>query len=446
MAVLGNRILPDAIKWGRSANAQVVSRKYQLRLATPMFGGGVIAGTSDERMPIRPSSIRGHLRYWWRMMHREKFLKDDRTLDVAAMRLREAEIWGSTELPSAVQVEVEVQDSVMKACGAWTEYVKRNGDIGIEFKWVPPLDIEWGGRGSPTLSYALFPFMGEAANGIDGATCVIECEFRLKLCWHQLADTGIRDEVENSVGAWISWGGIGARTRRGCGTLATVDELGRGSRLPPRCQLFLGKSAGMKPGDAINAWADGILRLQEFRQTLHRNSGPGRTKWPEPDSLRDATGCTLPKHNVPIDASVIGTYPKAVLGLPIVFHFKDSPSGDRPSADKDPLDVSLEPDVGGAGDDARMASPIVIRPFFDVSQGWRPAVMLMPHDHLTSLQCKLKSKHATFLPGKNLVPTSSIRGTSVAKVQPLAAHGVDNAVDAFLEYCKSKGYAEVNLP
>ncbi|MBR0248932.1 MAG: type III-B CRISPR module RAMP protein Cmr1, partial [Synergistaceae bacterium] len=44
-------------------------RELSLRItvSTPMAGGGVEAGIVDTQRPVRVPSIRGHLRYWWRM-------------------------------------------------------------------------------------------------------------------------------------------------------------------------------------------------------------------------------------------------------------------------------------------------------------------------------------------------------------------------------------------
>ncbi|MEJ2046041.1 MAG: type III-B CRISPR module RAMP protein Cmr1 [Reinekea sp.] len=40
---------------------------YECELVTPLYGGGIEAGVIDEEMPIRASSIRGQLRFWWRI-------------------------------------------------------------------------------------------------------------------------------------------------------------------------------------------------------------------------------------------------------------------------------------------------------------------------------------------------------------------------------------------
>ena len=102
---LGRRTIPDECPVV-SATSPFVSRNYKLRLVTPMFGGGAKAGEIDGQRPIRASSIRGHLRWWWRLLNRSRFVTNG-VLNVAAMRAREFEIWGSTDNPSPVQIRVE---------------------------------------------------------------------------------------------------------------------------------------------------------------------------------------------------------------------------------------------------------------------------------------------------------------------------------------------------
>ena len=75
-------------------------REYSIRVITPMCGGGVESGTTDKRHPIRETSIRGHLRHWWRLTV-GRILPDE-----TAMWQREEEVFGSTEFPSPLTVRV----------------------------------------------------------------------------------------------------------------------------------------------------------------------------------------------------------------------------------------------------------------------------------------------------------------------------------------------------
>ena len=99
---------------------------------------------------------------------------------------------------------------------------------------------------------------------------------------------------------------------------------------------------------------------------MGRNQGlgnrPGRSRWPEADTIRRATNTHAPMHKPehPVD----GFYPRAAFGLPLVFHFKDKNEGDPRGQDSDSLVLNPE------GHD-RMASPLILRPYFDGRQ-YRP--------------------------------------------------------------------------
>ena len=67
-------------------NEDLITDILRMTIATPMVGGGIEAGEIDSRQPVRVSSIRGNLRYWWRMLNLDN----------------EANIWGSTTSKSKV--------------------------------------------------------------------------------------------------------------------------------------------------------------------------------------------------------------------------------------------------------------------------------------------------------------------------------------------------------
>ena len=67
----------------------------ECELVTPMYGGGVDAATVDLKMPIRVSAIKGQLRFWWRLLAKNK--KDDTwSFNGDLKRIRDAEfaLWG----------------------------------------------------------------------------------------------------------------------------------------------------------------------------------------------------------------------------------------------------------------------------------------------------------------------------------------------------------------
>lgn len=330
--------------------------ELDLTVVTPLFGGGAIARKVDRERPVSGKAVRGHLRFWWRACRGAGY--------VAAQELFEAEarIWGSTELPSPVGLEIDILDKGRIV--RWAEYRERwNQRTG---RMQTFLD-----RHPPYPGYALFPFQGEIDRGTvieDASDALRGVRFRLRLTGAEAH----RADVEAAVWAWILFGGVGARVRRGCGTLSCEDprfrpglealtegasgRISPGERLLPipllgQARVLLGRPTGAAAGQESvqQAWVTAIAAMQEFRQGygVGRRAGPGRSFWPEPDSLREMTGMSEPHHRPEHRARRF--YPRADLGLPIVFKFKDN---------GDPSVRILQ----AMGDQAtRMASPIILK-------------------------------------------------------------------------------------
>ncbi len=332
-----------------NSHPNLVQSVYSIKIITPIFGGGVKAVENDPVTLIRPSSIRGHLRFWWRAT------RGANCATIAELHRREAEIWGTTDNPSQVIVEASVLSQ-------GTTYSCANIPDGKNFAKFK--------EGHP--SYALFPFQGDKKKGTPIAKCTSKVSFELKLFYPQ----SLSLDVDAAVWAWVNFGGVGARVRRGCGALhcpelAPPNASGISSWYKDRLKSFviilpharhwpilpdnlLVKSSA----NALQAWNDVVSLMQTFRQgqNVGRNPGkapnrPGRSRWPESETIRSATSQRDPKHSrmpgIPDDA-----FPRAEIGLPIVFHFKDY---------NDPKDTELYPIVGGQ-EKTRMASPIILRP------------------------------------------------------------------------------------
>lgn len=65
-------------------------KTYRIEVITPMFGG-VFPGETDTVTPVRASSIRGQLRFWWRATIGAK------CTDIDDLAKREGAIWGTME-------------------------------------------------------------------------------------------------------------------------------------------------------------------------------------------------------------------------------------------------------------------------------------------------------------------------------------------------------------
>jgi CRISPR-associated protein Cmr1 len=341
---------------------------YHCTLVTPLYGGGVTAGTVDEKMPIRVTTIRGQLRFWWRVAHKKNYLNADKKPDSQAMFKEERDIWGGlgdSDSLTASKVLVSVSEIKRQPTEACASYDKRpDGKTKTFPSWKPWVGGTVGG-------YALFPGQGKAsAQGIEkdpakllkpGASWVLEVQYSDDCTADQ------QKEVNTALRWWASFGSVGGRGRRGLGAIQITElkNISRAEAEESSCKLILQQSNSHS--DALKAWKEGLSALQQFRQGkgIGRNPGsepnrPGRSRWPEPDAIRRMTRRNASVHSP--EHSAGNLFPRAQFGLPIIFHFKDP---------GDPQDATLKP-VGAE----RMASPLIIRPYFNSDdEQWYPAVL-----------------------------------------------------------------------
>ena len=357
-------------------------------LITPMYGGGVEAGKVDRRLPVRPGALRGQLRFWWRLLNGSGQTAQD-------VFGAESALWGgiSGKGPQASQVALRVKAEPVED----RQLAKKSK---ADF---------------PVYALILEP-------GKDPDLLRLGYKFELTLHFTRKVTPPQRDQVIEALRWWASFAGVGARTRRGLGAVrVTGDEAelkpvsaaeveSRGGRMVLRTQTG---------SDAVKAWKEAVGALKTFRQGpgVGRNPGrgnrPGRSRWPEPDTIRRRTRRHAPAHapQHPVD----GYSPRAAFGLPIAFHFKDG---------GDPEDRTLTP----AGHD-RMASPLILRPYFDGKQ-YRPLALLLPGwEKRVSVKVGFDSESA-----KSAWPEDDAeRRQRAAQIEPMCGRG-DDPLSAFMHY------------
>jgi CRISPR-associated protein Cmr1 len=429
---------PDNLPMITDHHPGMEKRTYDIEVITPLFGGGVEAGRVDPEHPIRESSIRGHLRFWWRATKGAEFS------DIGKLRQRESEIWGSTENPSPVEIDVSITESGQASpCGdyRWNQR-RRNGRGGYDLYW-------WNGQRSmdaPAFLYTLFPYQGKAPDSpdpCDPSHTILSAKFSLTigipdedrmelfrpvyngqrekenkrrkeenakrrerkqsllplLPLLQKEDSDITRHIEAAVWAWVNFGGIGARTRRGCGALfcskitpgfsgqfSFVPQNGDHATIcswyssalkyfrisPPSAPLMWTtlpreiyvKSPVLTDPDRknpVDKWAEAVGTMQQFRQGIGigRDAGPGLSRWPEAESLRDyvygpsrtqrPTHHVRPKriHRVDPRKKGITAFPRVEFGMPIILEIKDE---------------GIKPTLQPSEAIDRMASPLILRP------------------------------------------------------------------------------------
>ena len=373
-----------------------------LRLETPMMGGGVQKGDVDWERPVRASSIRGHLRSWWRLFCAP-------TLTGNALRAREAAIFGDTTQPSKLVVEV--------TCAPYHEKRRQNDNHGF---------ANFGPE-----AYALFPARGEHDIAKEGLTFTLTLRYPETTTLEDGTLLLIKDDIRKALAGWIYFGGIGARTRRGLGTLSCVNANLNGGALPSLQDLINANGVisvyKKNAASALGAWHDALEVYKDYRQ--QRNDGPkgknrGRSHWPEPDSIRQITRRSNPDHAEPITAP-LPSFPRASLGLPIIFHFKDERTGD-------PHDVQLKGIRHGTNEvSERMSSPVVTKAIKEGNQ-WYSAVIILPCDEALQV--------TPFSADINTTGVIGVQDAGYAAAPYNPMRGADNAITGFENYARSKGF------
>ena len=398
---------PDA-----HAHSTETLHTFDIEVITPLFGGGVEAGINDPITLIRPSSIRGHLRFWWRATRGATFSS------AAEMRQCEEKIWGSTEEPSKVVVTVElVSKGEIKKVGSFEKQQDRQGNVKTDEHGYPIYSFQLY-SGLP--DYASFPFRPQFIKNKpleENNELIKEVRkdiiFKLNLSYNR-SELDLDDEIIPAITAWVNFGGIGARTRRGfgalyCGQLAIQDNDSLGkffkslnadkSRIcdwPTLYQNYF--LIAQTNNDNCSAWKVGISKLQSFRQLpeIGRRKGTdltkpkkkhGRSNWPEAETVRNLvfahhkdpikpksnrTNVSFPGwHKPDTDLSLPPSppesaitesvyFPRAEFGLPIIFEIiGESLTYDERNRKKGP---NLKPTLQYSDKHDRLASPLIIRP------------------------------------------------------------------------------------
>jgi CRISPR-associated protein Cmr1 len=299
-----------------------------------------------------------------------------------------------------------------------------------------------------------------------------------------LTEAEIKEQLRLALWGCLNFGGVGARTRRGLGAISTDDEqfalLNANRSLQysmPATHIVLHP----QNGDALAAWAKAVDVYRQFRcrnrqagtkdrirngQVKHNTRSPGRTDWPEPDSIRLLTGYSLKgatysfkkqpfsthDHSTPISPVPSGgCFPRAILGLPIITKFADEPTPDTTTGldpacsdkDRDPKSSTLLSHVpaadGGAISDGRMASPVLTRPL-KIDGQWHPALTVLRSPYLKLLQAELQGIRANPAGGRERfthhVEQTQIVGANVKQFPPM--RGWQFALAALINFAVAK--------
>ncbi|WP_104489069.1 type III-B CRISPR module RAMP protein Cmr1 [Acinetobacter indicus] len=387
----------QALKW----------HTLECELVTPMYGGGVDAATVDLKMPIRVSAIKGQLRFWWRLLAKNK--KDDSwNFNGNLKTIRDAEfaLWGG-----------QGDDDGGRASQVFLKVTQPKVTHHDLMSWQ---DLR--------LPYVMFPASNETNPDISHQVLKTEkAQFKLDFAFSDalLKDPDKIQQVIETLRWWANFGGLGARTRKGLGAIHVSQSPDFEDICKPltdtevktaNCAMSLkGQS-----GNALNQLQYAVQKLNDFRQgrNVGRNQGqqanrPGRSRWPEPDALRRIQRTHHENHAPEHQAGNV--FPRAFFGLPIIFHFVGR---------GEPRDSQLAPIDGD-----RLASPLFIRPFYLGKNGkgekeWASCALVTPYEHIKNMNVSL---------GRN--ETYPVWKSDTAQhIRPIQDQQGTDPLDAFLKY------------
>jgi CRISPR-associated protein Cmr1 len=327
-----------------------ITQTRHYRLITPLFGGGVEPGRCDPVTVVRAGEIRGHLRFWWRATRGGQF-----SGNLARMKEAEDALWGAAgneQDGGPSKVEVVVHKAAQNQRGR--PFIAQNP----KGKEVPI------GKPDSLYSYVAFPLRDTPELPV-----LENVAFSLTITFPKEND----EDVEAALWAWETFGGIGARTRRGFGALqlCKIDGVDQ-SDLPvanreavskwlqSRLAQFTGTWPDNVPhlssttsfkvtqpkGNALDAWKFLIERLKNFRQPPPRS----QRNWQDVDAVAQFIKQN-PGQNTPLQPISIAKFQRAVFGLPIVYQ--------NLKVRGLPEQMTLQ---GATKEQERLASPLILRP------------------------------------------------------------------------------------
>ncbi|RDI95594.1 type III-B CRISPR module RAMP protein Cmr1 [Meiothermus sp. QL-1] len=325
-----------------------------------MFGGSAIPREVDRENPVRAASVRGHLRFWWRATAGARYATAEELFRA------EEEIWGSAERYGRVALRVVEQRG---------EQEVRPSDL------VPDRGTA---RTGPMERFFLHPFNENKRENTPEAFGLQSVAFTLELTLN-LAESE-KEHLRRAIRAWIAFGGIGARTRRGVGALEVTEDLK--DWLPSSPEQLREWFSVQPPKEVCHTTLAGaVVRLGPARRPEAKDPYKGHAAWRELGRFwarfRKGHFVEDPKTNETmaytpmaggkwLDHQTLLAFQhgqkqialaKPYLGLPIVYQrLGKSFSGTLEAVH-----------TGGR----RMASPVILKPIVFADGSIRPAVIIL---------------------------------------------------------------------
>jgi len=174
---------PPAVKLKTHPYSDTI--EVDVELVTPMLGGGARQREHDRDCWLRPSTVKGHLRFWWRALNAHRF---DTPFE---LRRRERQLFGGP--------------------GAFDPRTRK------------PID------GPGLLRIQVHPLQATKAKVRLGQRQVdcLAAKSRATLAFRfpSRSNQDERNEIIDAIRAWVVFGGVGGKTRRAFGAIRAINDL-----------------------------------------------------------------------------------------------------------------------------------------------------------------------------------------------------------------------------
>jgi len=225
---------------------------YECEVVTPMF----LSGANQREAELRTQSIKGALRFWWRALYGSDDIED--------MKKKESEIFGNTEKKSKISINVDDIfenriENLPKGKNFTVESTKKAKvfTLGI---------IDY-------LAYGLHDYQ-KGRNIYNRSFINSGKNFKINF----KIDSRFREEILNSFNILIDYGGLGARSRNGFGSISCKDceKINIKDFFIERVKKYtaFNSDSWIKTFDKHNSWIDALseigLKYREARLSLER--------------------------------------------------------------------------------------------------------------------------------------------------------------------------------
>jgi len=203
-----------------------------LELVSPAFLAG--ANQKEEDCDLRPATLRGLLRWWWRTMHAKH-------VSVADLRKMEAAVWGDTKSGGAVRIEIRHAEHSPPLCedvpGKFIGKNKKRQDTllpddnALRRMGIKPNHT----KTTQPLFYASYGMdemrTGDRESRRQRKVVQPGAKWRLRIIARKgsyentpLGAQQLHDQAVSALWLLCRFGGVGAKSRKGFGSFADIND------------------------------------------------------------------------------------------------------------------------------------------------------------------------------------------------------------------------------